>query len=208
MSDYVEKKQARDKELRRAARIRQMKKRAKWLLLTAMVVGAGYRVFTISDKPQEPTLGQYFQAQSRDHIAAGASHPDYNSNPPTGGWHYATPVQSGIYDQQFQDEQLLHNLEHGHIWIAYQSDLPKDEIEKLADIAKSYGSKIIMTPRPNNPTPISVIAWEYLLNINTFDEQKINDFIGEHRGKGPEAIPDFGFKDFRGQATPTPNPSL
>ncbi len=206
MSEYFEKKQTRDEELARNERIRRIKKVLKWFGIAGVVGIAGYWIFTTFNTPSGPLPGQYFQAQSQDHIAVGTPHDEYNSNPPTGGPHYAAPAQSGIYDQEFPDEQLVHNLEHGHIWIAYRNDLPKEQIEILADIAKSYSSKVIMTLRPKNPTPVSVVAWEYLLNLETFDEQKIKDFMRAHRGKGPETIPDFGFKDFRGQATSTPIP--
>ena len=168
-------------------------------MILAIVGGGAYWAVKSLNKPVGPVPGEFHTAQSRDHIAVGAQHPAYNSNPPTGGWHYANPAQSGIYDKAFADEQLIHNLEHGHIWIAYRPDLPADQIEKLADIAKSYSSKIVMAPRPNNPTAISIVAWEYVLNLDSYDEQAIKDFVRDHRGKGPETIPDFGFDDFRGK---------
>lgn len=152
-------------------------------------------MFQVSDTPA--VTGEFFQAQNRQHITMGATHPDYNSNPPTGGWHYDSTAQTGIYDKEFVDEQVVHNLEHGHIWISYRPDLNTDTIEKLAKIAKSYGSKIIMTPRAKNDTLIVLVAWEYLLKLDSFDENQISGFIKAYRGKGPENIPDFGFKDFR-----------
>src|SRR5512135_3336631 len=39
---------------------------------------------------------QTFPEQSREHISDHASHPDYNSNPPTSGWHWANPQNWGI----------------------------------------------------------------------------------------------------------------
>jgi len=203
-NDYFQRKQVREAAIQQAVRRRQMRRMGKWFLGVVIVVGLGYWLFAALNGPVGPAAGEFFKAQSRDHIAIGAPHAAYNSNPPTSGWHYDTPVQTGIYDAAFPDEQLIHNLEHGHIWIAYRPDLPKEDIEKLANIAKSYGSKIVMTSRPNNPTPIAIVAWEYLLKLDHFNEQQIKDFIDDHRGKGPEVVSDFGFKDFRGQPTPTP----
>lgn len=146
-----------------------------------------------------PVPGEYFESQSRDHIKIGAEHPAFSSNPPTSGWHYEQPVQTGIYDKEFPDEQLIHNLEHSHIWIAYKPDLPADQIERLASIAKGYGSKIIMTPRKANDSPIAVVAWEHLFKMNEVDEAQIKLFIEAYRGiAGPEKLLDSGFKDFRG----------
>ena len=203
-NNYFEKKQAKEAALEKETRTRQLKRGVKWLFILVTLTGLGYSAFSALNRPTGPKPGEFFAAQSRDHIAVGASHSEYNSNPPTSGWHYAVPAQSGIYDTVFPDEQLLHNLEHGHIWIAYRPDLPKDQIEALADIAKSYSSKIIMVPRPNNPAPIALAAWEYLLKLDSFNEQQVKDFINAYRGKGPEQIPDFGFKDFRDKTTPIP----
>lgn len=194
-------------EKERIAREEKMKKMGKsgmkWLIVAVI---AGLVVWVIVDyfkdaaqDASKPDPGQYFQAQSRDHIKVGDKHPEYNSNPPTGGWHYDQPAQSGIYDKEFPDEQLVHNLEHSHIWIAYKPDLPKDQIEKLADISKDYGSKIIMTPRSANDSPFVLVAWEHLLKMETVDEAVVREFIDAYRGiAGPEKIADFGFKDFRG----------
>ena len=148
---------------------------------------------------RNPIPGDYFSAQSRDHIPLNQDHPGYNSNPPTGGWHHAQPAQTGIYDKEFPDETLVHNLEHSHIWIAYKPDLSAEQIEKLVDIAKDYGSKIIMTPRSANDSPIALVAWEHLLKMDAVDELAAREFIEAYRGiAGPEKLLDSGFKDFRG----------
>lgn len=175
----------------------------KWVIALAVLALLGWPIYSYFKKAavtsQKPAPGQYFHAQSRDHIQPGAEHPAHNSNPPTGGWHYDTPAQTGIYDKEFPDEQLVHNLEHSHIWIAYKPDLSPNQIEKLADIAKDYGSKIIMTPRKANDTPFVLVAWEHLLKMDLVNETVVREFIDAYRGlAGPEKIADFGFKDFRG----------
>lgn len=147
---------------------------------------------------QGPEGEQFFQAQARVHIDPGDSHPAYNSNPPTGGWHYSSPIQTGIYDQELIDEQIIHNLEHSHIWITYRPDLDQAIVNELADIAKGVGSQIVMSPRSANNSPIALSAWQYLLELDSLDEDLIKQFIRVHRGvDGPEQIPDRGFDDFR-----------
>ena len=201
-NEYLLKKQEKEEMAQAERRKKLIKKGLWWLVILAVLILIGWRGYGYFKKAavegERPKPGQYFQAQSRDHIKPGAEHPAYNSNPPTGGWHYDQPAQSGIYDKEFSDEQLIHNLEHSHIWIVYKPDLPADQVEKLADIAKDYGSKIIMTLRPANDTKIALVAWEYLLTMDAIDEVNIRKFIDYHRGvAGPEKIPDFGFKDFR-----------
>lgn len=201
-NEYFLRKEERDKIRREESRDKMIKKGLWWLsfaVITGLFIWWVYDYFQTASVRKSSIVGEYFQAQSRDHIKSGTEHLAYNSNPPTGGWHYDQPAQSGIYDTEFRDEQLVHNLEHSHIWIAYKPDLSPEQIEKLADIAKDYGSKIIMTPRQTNDSPIALVAWEHLLKMEMVDEVLVREFIEAYRGiAGPEKIADFGFKDFRG----------
>lgn len=205
--NYLEKKQAKQEAVARASHSRMARRSVTWLIFGVLIASAGYIFYSFLDRPQA-SVGEFFVSQSRDHIGVGAAHPEYNSNPPTGGWHYAAEAQTGMYDVEFRDEQLVHNLEHGHVWIAHAPNLPAGQIEQLADIVKDYGNKIIMAPRSANTTAIAIVAWEYLLTLDSVDEAKIREFIDAHRGRGPESIPDFGFDDFRGKSTPTPLPGI
>jgi len=201
-NEYFLKREAKEKEVHAKETKSKIKKILVWVVILLVV---GFVVWKVVDSViNAPNIvevkGDFFPAQSREHISLGAAHPEYNSDLPTGGWHYDTPAQAGIYDKELADEQLIHNLEHGHVWIAYRPDLDAETVGKLADIAKSYGSKIIMTPRAKNEKPIALAAWEYLLNLDSFDAIQIEGFIKAHRGKGPENIPAMGepsFKDFR-----------
>lgn len=204
-NDYFLKRETKEKETRAKEAKKKVKKIFVWAVVL-VVAGLGFWMFVLPvfrtfDTPDTPEVkGEFFPAQNREHIAMGAAHPKYNSDPPTGGWHYSTPAQAGIYDKELADEQLLHNLEHGHVWLSYRPDLDPAVVDKLAGIAKSYGSKIIVAPRAKNDAPIALAAWEYLLKLESFDEGQINGFIKAHRGKGPESIPAMsepGFKDFR-----------
>ncbi len=197
--DYSSKKQEREKQLKVEQTKRNIKKTLKWLLGLSVLGLAVFGFYKLATKPTVPTPGESFPSLGQQHIDPGSSHSAYNSNPPTSGWHYSQPAQSGIYDTELPDEQLIHNLEHGQIWIAYKPDLPKDQIEALANIAKSYGSKIIMEPRKENDSPVVIVAWQHLFKLNTVDEAQIKNFADAYRGHGPENVPDYGFKDFRGK---------
>lgn len=198
-NEYFEKKEQKEQAERSKAAGKRLKRFLIWTVVLGIAALISWWGYNLIREPVGPLPGEFFAAQSRDHIAPGSSHEDYNSNPPTGGWHYAQPAQTGIYDKELTDEQLIHNLEHSHIWISYKPDLAKDQINKLANIAESYGSRIIVTMRTKNDSPIAVAAWQYLLKLDTIDKDQIRDFIRAHRNlAGPERnVPDFGFKDFR-----------
>ncbi len=201
-SAYDEKRRQREDEAKRFQRKKKLKKILIWSFVIAILglliqytikaSRQAARVQSQNDQVAE-VQGDFFKAQSRDHIKPGDKHDAYNSNPPTGGWHYPEPAPTGVYTHEIDDETLIHNLEHGHIWISYKPDLDPAVVQKLKDIAYRFHSKIIMAPRAKNDSPIALGAWEYLLKLDTYDEAKILGFIKAHRGKGPEDVPDTGF---------------
>ena len=54
---------------------------------------------------------------ARGHTTSLSDRVKYNTNPPTTGRHYEIPAQDGIYGEAPQDEQLVHNMEHGRVII-------------------------------------------------------------------------------------------
>ncbi len=131
-------------------------------------------------------LGESIADQGRTHIALNASHDTYNSNPPTSGPHYAQPAQGGVHAEPVADETLVHNLEHGYVWISYSPDkLDKASIDKLESLVRSY-PKTILTPRPQNDNPIVLASWGRLLRLATLDEAQARSFIENNRFKAPE----------------------
>src|SRR3989344_7719831 len=121
-----------------------------WFLIpTLILVAVGVWFFSKSPtltKPEEstkaeavstPVLGTVdYDIVSRDHIAQGTVGSGYNSNPPSSGPHWQGPAKNGFYDTVLPDQQLIHNLEHGHIWIAYKPDVGDEVKNKLKDIAQ------------------------------------------------------------------------
>jgi hypothetical protein len=128
--------------------------------------------------------------QGTAHIRLGDAHPAYNSNPPTSGWHTPQTVPWGARRDAIPDEVVIHNLEHGGIWISYKDPTDTALVEKLEALASRYRSKVIVTPRPQNDAPIAVVAWTKLMKLQAFDEAAIVKFIDAYKNKGPEQVPD------------------
>jgi hypothetical protein len=155
---------------------------------------AALAVFLANRSPASAGPGQYFPAQSRDHIAVGAAHPAYNSDPPTGGWHYDTPWKSGFYEQPVADEYLVHNLEHGHIVISYDCSKLADcegvktQIRQLLQRFDNW--KLVAVPRANADAAIALTAWGWLEKLDGYDDAKMTAFINAWRDHGPEKTAD------------------
>jgi Protein of unknown function (DUF3105) len=131
---------------------------------------------------------QTFPILSREHINPGDSHPAYNSNPPTNGWHYPVWADWGIYTQTLPDEQVIHNLEHGGVWISYRDSSDSDTVSKIQTLVSNDPDRMIVTYRPQDDSAIAVAAWGVLLKLDQFDDSAIRAFIQRYRYQGPENV--------------------
>ncbi len=156
----------------------------------AVVIVVGLVLLVQSNTAAASAPGERIPALGRDHIPVGSPRPAYNSDPPTSGPHYPEPIAAGFYDTPQADEYLVHNLEHGHIWIAYDCskltncDAVKQQLKAL--VASYQQWKIVVTPRQNKDAAIAVAAWGWLEKMNTYDEPAIRKFVDAWRDKGPE----------------------
>lgn len=128
--------------------------------------------------------------QGRDHIVPGQPHPPYNSNPPTSGWHFPSPAPWGFYNDELADELLVHNLEHGGIWISFKDATDAEVVDALVALGRQYRTKVIITHRSRNDSRIAVAAWTKLMKLDRFDRGAIVNFINRYKNKGPELVAD------------------
>lgn len=141
----------------------------------------------LSIKGERSNPGEAIAVLGREHIALGEEHPAFNSNPPTSGWHYAQEAEWGVHQEELPDEQLVHNLEHGGIWIAYK-DVDAQTKAKLEALVAEYPGSVILTPRQANDAPIAVASWGRLLKLQIFDTKLIRDFIRQNKNRSPEPL--------------------
>lgn len=137
----------------------------------------------------------------RLHIRKGEEHVDYTTNPPSSGPHYAGvnsvdgvgPIECKTYTQEVEDESVIHNLEHGVVWVSYQDINDKVLAESLKSITEDY-TKVVLSPRSKNDSKIAVVSWGRVLKLEALDEQKIRDFIKLYRSSAaaPERFASCG----------------
>ena len=160
-----------------------------YVIVIAIFVGFGFFLFKSSASKPKDLPGQTFENQGQTHITQGSTdHPAYNSNPPTSGDHWPSPAAWGAYDTTLPDEELVHNLEHGGIWISFEpGKLDASTIAQLKDFAHRY-QLIIVEPRANDAAPISLAAWTHMENLDHYDESAILRFINAYYNQGPEKV--------------------
>lgn len=162
-----------------------------WILGTLFILAlliSGVVIWNGSRNSNLP--GQLIPDQGREHVGPGHVH-TYNSNPPTSGWHNPRPAEWGVYKEELPDEVLIHNLEHGGIWISYKPDITEDIRKKLWSFYDKYGRKIIVAPRSKNDADIALAAWNRLdkFSAEEYSDERVNRFIKAFRNKGPEFVP-------------------
>ncbi len=195
-------------QARAARRQRRQRRRRVYVVLSG--IGVGLIAFTLilslflpglpldslfrGGAPEGP--GIRMEDQGRRHIIPGEEHPEYNSIPPTSGWHYNVPLAParwGIYDEQLEDEILIHNLEHGYVNVHYDCpDGCEELVSQLTELVQEgvdRGGKLLMSPYSGMDSRIALTAWNFIDKFDEFDEDRMRDFVNAHEGS-PNA-PEF-----------------
>lgn len=184
--------QEKETERRATQRARSIRKFRNYAIAIVAIAAVGYGLYLLAKNasPEGEDFSRAIPLMEASHIAVGSQLPEYTSNPPTSGPHYGQTARSGFRDEVIADQYIIHNLEHGDVWIAYHprvSDEIKQELKQLA------AAKVIITPREANDSDIALAAWG---RFDTFDVQndivpieRITDFIERYSNKGPERVP-------------------
>lgn len=155
-------------------------------IMALMGGGVYFAIKATKTLPPLTAFGQEVPVLPSGHISQGAAHAPYNSNPPTSGQHYAQDAPWKVYDQALPDETLIHNLEHGGVWISYNpAKVDQTTRNQITAFTQNY-SKVIVTPRPEDEAPIVLASWGKTASLTMFDQQKFRSFVELNLGHSPE----------------------
>jgi hypothetical protein len=127
-----------------------------------------------------------FDSLTAVHVATAVDYQaEYGMNPPAGGDHNQAWLNCGVYSEPQQNENAVHALEHGAVWVTYDPDALGDaEIETLRDsIPSTY---MLLTPYPGLPAPVVASAWGNQVELDGVDDPRLGDFIEKFR-QSPDA---------------------
>lgn len=148
-------------------------------------------IIYVATRPRATNLmGNQFSELGGQHIDHGQEHAPYNSNPPSSGPHYANPAPWGFYDRELEDEQVVHNLEHGGVWVTYKPEVDQATKDAIKHFVERFSSKVIATERAKNDSTIAFVSWGRVLKTDTFNLDTALDFVRANKNHGPEQIPD------------------
>ena len=123
-----------------------------------------------------------FEVESATHTTDPVEYPQ---DPPAGGPHDPSWQKCAVYDAPVRNENAVHSMEHGAVWITYQPDLPESERTVLAELAEGQ-RYILISPYPELKDPVVASAWGAQLRLDDVNDPRLQAFIARYAGQGPE----------------------
>ena len=166
--------------------------------LAAPLVDRAVRGDEAAQRAMDLSEVETFVIDDRAHTSGDVTYPQ---TPPAGGAHAPIWLACGVYDEPVRDENAVHDLEHGTVWITHDPGLSQSDLDALAAQLPDNG---IMSPHEDLPSPVVVTVWEAQLALDGADDERLGLFLEEY-GDGHTA-PEFGASCQGG--TPDPQGAL
>ncbi|HEU4757350.1 MAG TPA: DUF3105 domain-containing protein [Agromyces sp.] len=104
---------------------------------------------------------------------------DYAQTPPAGGEHNPAWLNCGVYEEPVPNENAVHSLEHGAVWVTYDPEALSDEdVAALRSVLPS--TYVILSPFEGLPSPIVLSGWNTQLQVDEADDPRIAEFLEEY----------------------------
>jgi hypothetical protein len=155
------------------------------ILGIALVVLIGFAVVLFLRNGDDSPPAGLQDVVTYDHLSHAhvAGEVKYPQSPPVGGDHDPIWLNCGVYDRPVREENAVHSLEHGAVWITYRPGLSADEIDRLAAKLPEKG---ILSPFDDQDAPVVVTVWGAQLALDGPDDPRLDLFIREY-GDGRDA---------------------
>jgi Protein of unknown function (DUF3105) len=143
-------------------------------------------------------------AQPGQHTLQEDDTADWNTDPPTSGPHFGFDFNAatgtviwGAYDEPLQLARVVHNLEHGGVYIFYGDKVGNAVVEQLRAFYDDHERGTLLAPYPKLGNQIALGAWVvsedaekgYLAKCKKFDDKAFSSFFEAFQFEGPERFP-------------------
>ncbi|MBO0596284.1 DUF3105 domain-containing protein [Nesterenkonia sp. E16_7] len=117
-----------------------------------------------------------FEDLDAEHVSTPV---DYDQGPPVGGTHSSTWLNCGTYTQEVPEENAVHSLEHGAIWVTYDPEtVPQDQVDTLQSaLPETY---VVLSPYQDMDSPITLSAWGAQMAVETPDDERVEQFVSQY----------------------------
>ncbi|MGX9889696.1 DUF3105 domain-containing protein [Streptomyces sp. NPDC002276] len=191
---------ARIEEMRRAEQARERRAKlvkivASTVVVAGLVIG-GVAVVHAQSGKKDSSAGDSKSGDGSGHFVAGADGVNtwkgtlgrthvsgtvnYPMRPPVGGNH--NPVwlncNGDVYTKAVKDENAVHALEHGAVWVTYNKKASAADVKALAAKVKSTPYSL-MSPYDSQKDPIMLSAWGHQRTVKSGSDPDVNKFFAE-----------------------------
>jgi len=150
-----------------------------------VVIAIGALIYSVATAPppkQIEGVELFPNIAGGQHIEGAINYPQ---TPPVGGPHNSAWQNCGVYDTAIRNENAVHSMEHGAVWVTYSPDLPADQIKQLQDMLRGQ-SYILLSPYAGLPAPVVASAWSAQLKLQSAGDPRLSQFVTQYR-LGPYA---------------------
>lgn len=187
--------QARIAEMRRAEKSRERRNRILVIAASAVAVAglvAGGVVLVRSQSGKDDTASdskgtsghfttgsdgvQTWSAKlSQTHVTKTV---DYPMEPPVGGDHNAVWMNCNgdVYTEAVDNMNAVHSLEHGAVWVTYNSKAADADVKALAEKVKKT-PYTLMSPVEDQKDPIMLSAWGTQRTVTSATDANVDKFF-------------------------------
>jgi hypothetical protein len=161
------------------ARQQREQKLLKWggiALAAVLLLGIGYGVYnwlSTRDENRQPEGVVAYNYTGGEHSEDAV---EYTESPPVGGTHNPAWQTCQFYDGKIANENAVHSLEHGAVWITYTPDISDSDKEKLENWAgdRSY---LLVSEYDDQESPFVFTAWNNQLALDSLDDIRATQFM-------------------------------
>jgi hypothetical protein len=144
---------------------------------TNMVPAGGKKPDPARPPPGDPPRGvETFPATTNRSVEGNIEYP---REPPTNGDHAPLWQNCGFYEKPVRDENAVHSLDHGAVWITYRRELPEDQLDILRRFARER--YVLVSPYPGQREPVIATAWRNQLRLDSADDPRLRRFVDQFR---------------------------
>jgi hypothetical protein len=170
---------------KREARAKRNRRIAIWSSVAGGVAVVALLIVSIVLTPQPPSysaggVGAAIEGVETFDNASGhvEGAVDYPQTPPAGGEHNQVWLNCGVYEQPVPNENAVHSMEHGALWVTYDPGLDDAELSALR--AKLPSTYVVLSPFEGLPSPIVLSGWNTQLQVDDADDPRIAQFFEEY----------------------------
>ncbi|MDX6274673.1 MAG: hypothetical protein QOJ92_1883 [Frankiales bacterium] len=152
----------------------------------ALAVGLLLAVALAGCSKSNPAPSRLSGVKSFSNLSKGhkRGHLTYPQTPPVGGNHSPAWLKCAVYTEAVPNENAVHSLEHGAVWLTYTPDLTAADVARLVALDSINPDYILISPYPGQPSPVMATAWGYQLAVTSADDARLADFVKAYAGGG------------------------